>query len=182
MKQADEQLLALRAELFRVVENDRDAKVGLMYALSLTTHPTSGEDSADAYKRVKEVEDDVYKYGCRMVKKVGVTVPICASDLMYWFSEFNAIVRVVRDRTDAPYETAQLMMQFQPVLLQIMHATASGKINPYDPIENGIPGGEAMVTVLRNYVLAYRNKFVPHYNSNYEKVLNRLIGVSPAVH
>lgn len=182
MKQADEQLLALRAELFRVVENDRDAKVGLMYALSLTTHPKSGEDSVDAYKRVKEVEDDVYRYGCRMVKKVGVTVPICASDLMYWFSEFNAIVRVVRDRTDGPAETFRLMREFQPVLLKIMEATAHGKINPYGPIEDGIPGGEAMVTVLRNYVLAYRKRFVPHYNSNYEKVLGRLEGAPMSIH
>lgn len=182
MKQADEQLLALRAELFRVVENDRDAKVGLMYALSLTTHPESGADSTDAYKRVKEVEEDVYKYGCRMVKKVGVTVPICASDLMYWFSEFNAIVRAAQDRRDEPVETRRLMMQFQPVLLNLMQATAHGKINPYEPIENGIPGGEGMVNVLRSYVLTHRNTFVPHYNSNYEKVLNRLAGDNRSVH
>lgn len=182
MKQADEQLLALRAELFRMVENDRDAKVGLMYALSLTTHPASGADSADAYKRVKEVEDDVYKYGCRMVKKVGVTVPICASDLMYWFSEFNAIVRVAQERRDEPLETRRLMVQFQPVLLDIMQATAHGKIDPYGPIENGIPGGEAMVTVLRNYVLTHRKNFVPHYNANYEKVLRRLEGAPMSVH
>lgn len=182
MKQADEQLLALRAELFRVVENDRDAKVGLMYALSLTTHPTSGADSADAYRRVKEVEDDVYKYGCRMVKKVGVTVPICASDLMYWFSEFNAIVRVVKELPDGPVETFRLMRQFQPVLLNIMDATARGNIDPYGPIENGIPGGEAMVTVLRNYVLTHRKRFVPHYNSNYEKVLGRLAGAPMSIH